>query len=189
MLPCPEADIPRTGRYFWPMNPFRIPPDVGFMDPRYDPRLGIHTGIDLNHPAGGDSDLGQPLHAITDGRVEAVLKNVGPSWGNLVVIWHPGPGVWSRYAHLDKVLVQRCQVVSAGQVIGTVGRGFNNRWLAHLHLDIFKKRPERWDDWPMHDRARLLEHYVDPWAFLQRQAQAGRIQYPKRWEGRYANVA
>jgi hypothetical protein len=36
---------------------------------------------------------------------------------------------------------------------------------------------------------RLLEHYVDPWAFLQRQAQAGRIQYPKRWEGRYANVA
>ncbi len=40
----------------------------------------------------------------------------------------------------------------------------------------------------MHDRERLLQHYVDPWAFLQRQAQAGRIGWPRRWEG-HANVA
>lgn len=189
MLPCPEQEVPRSGRYFWPMNPMRTPPSVLFMDSRYPKEYGIHTGIDLNNPAGGDSDLGQPLHALTDGRVEAILRDIGPSWGNIVILWHPGPGVWSRYAHLDQVWVKRCQVVTAGQVIGTVGKGFSKRWAAHLHLDIFKKRPERWDDWPMYDRARLLEHYVDPWAFLQRQAQAGRIMWPKRWEGRNANVA
>ncbi|GIW32857.1 M23 family metallopeptidase [Meiothermus sp.] len=171
------------------MNPMKARPDVTFMDPNYPADWGIHTGVDLNHPDGGDSDLGQPIHAITDGRVEAVLKNIGPSWGNIVVLWHPGPGVWTRYAHLEKVLVQRCQVVSAGQVIGTVGKGFGNRWQAHLHLDVLKKRPERWDDWPGQDRARLLEHYLDPWAFLQKQAQAGRISKPQYWIGRYANIA
>jgi murein DD-endopeptidase MepM/ murein hydrolase activator NlpD len=157
------------------------------MDPNYPADWGLHTGVDLNHPAGGNSDWGQPLHALSDGQVEAVLRNV-PPWGNLVLLWHPGPGVWSRYAHLDQVRVQRCQVVTAGQVIGTVGRGHNNRFTAHLHLDILTRRPARWEDWPMHDRERLLQHYVDPWAFLQRQAQAGRIGWPRRWEG-HANVA
>lgn len=189
MLPCPEVEIPRSGRYFWPMNPMKTRPDVTFLDSNYPPTLGLHTGVDLNHPDGGNADLGQPLHALTDGQVEAVLRNVGPSWGNIVVIWHPGPGVWSRYGHLEKVFVQRCQVVQAGQVIGTVGKGFANRWLAHLHLDIIKKRPPRWDDWPGYDRARLLEHYTDPWAFLQRQVQAGRIAWPRRWESNIENVA
>jgi hypothetical protein len=62
----------------------------------------------------------------------------------------------------------------------------NNCFTAHL--DILTRRPARWEDWPMHDRERLLQHYVDPWAFLQRQAQAGRIGWPRRWEG-HANVA
>ena len=159
------------------------------MDPNYPRELGLHTGIDLNHPAGGNSDLGQSLHAITDGQVEAVIRDAGPGWGNIVVLWHPGPGVWSRYGHLQTVNVSRCQVVRKGQVIGTVGRGYRNRWLAHLHLDIIVRKPARWTDWPMHDRERLLRHYADPWSFLQRQARAGRISWPPHWEGQRAAVA
>ncbi|MFD3005123.1 M23 family metallopeptidase [Thermus tengchongensis] len=156
-------------------------PDAGFMDPNYPSEMGLHTGVDLNGPFGGDSDYGQPVHAITDGRVEAVLRNVPPMWGNIVVIWHPGPGIWARYAHLKDIYVRRCDVVQAGQVIGTVGKGYDNRLTAHLHLDILIRRPERWDDWPGHDRDRLLAHYTDPWAFLQRQALAGRMEWPERW--------
>ncbi|MCS7067886.1 MAG: hypothetical protein NZN28_04535 [Meiothermus sp.] len=66
------------------------------MVPRYPTQYGLHTSIDLICPSGGDNDLGQPLHALTDGQVEAVLKNAGPSRGNLAVIGHPGLGVWSR---------------------------------------------------------------------------------------------
>lgn len=180
---CLPAVIPRSGQYVWPLNPMRSFPDFGFMDPDYPRAFGFHTGVDLNHPGGGNIDLGQPIHAITDGQVVAILRNIAPGWGNIVVIWHPGPGVWGRYAHLQHIAVTRCQVVRAGQVIGTVGRGYNNRWLAHLHLDIIIKRPGRWTDWPGFDRGRLLQHYVDPWAFLQRQERAGRITWPPRWEG------
>lgn len=164
-----------SGKYFWPMNPIKRDrltgkriADVYFADPDYPRKLGLHTGIDLNGPEGGDTDLGQPVHALTDGEV-VFAGPAGPndrSWGNLVVIWHPGPAVWTRSAHLRDVLVRVGQCVAAGQQIGTVGKGWNGIHPAHLHFDIIVKKPAGWDDWPMHDRKRLEETYYDPWKFL-----------------------
>ncbi|WP_051304037.1 M23 family metallopeptidase [Calidithermus chliarophilus] len=182
-----------SGKYFWPMNPIkpddgsgRVIPDTKFLDPEYPTEYGLHTGVDLNGPVqprfGADSDLGQPVHAITDGEVVFAGPAGGndQSWGNLVVIWHPGPAVWTRSAHLRDVLVRKGQCVSAGQQIGTVGKGYNGRWPAHLHFDVFKKKPVAWDDWPMHRRQYLLDHYVDPMEFFRKVSP----QFPPRWAGR-----
>lgn len=179
----------------WPMNPRKPRPDVAFCDWSYF--LGIkgpggkwlvrpgswHTGIDLNGPGGGDTDRGQPVHSITGGVVVYAGLGRGSSWGNLVVIFHPGPQVWTRSAHLDQVFVRIGDPVSIGQIIGSVGKGYQNRMSAHLHFDVIYNPPiDRlghidWSDWPGYNLAGLRKNYVDPMKFLQKM-QAGD---PARW--------
>jgi hypothetical protein len=71
-----------------------------------------HTGADFLSPAG------RPVKAPNAGRV--VLA--GPRYfsGNTVVIDH-GQGVFSLLAHLSEIDVEPGAVVSAGDVVGTVG--------------------------------------------------------------------
>lgn len=145
-----EPEVPRSGRYYWPLNPRKPRPDVRFLDPQYyqgvrgsDGKWLVppgywHTGIDLNHPAGGDSDCGQPVHAMTDGYV--VFAGRLPVWGGVVVLRHPHAGVWTRYGHLRDIHVGLRQVVRAGEVIGTVGK-MTTGGFCHLHFDVFHRQP------------------------------------------------
>ena len=56
---------------------------------------GFHPAIDLNLITGGDSDLGQPLHAISDGKVTSVHSHTSkPTFGKHVHIEHNGP--WGK---------------------------------------------------------------------------------------------
>lgn len=109
-----------------------------------DTRMGIHTGWDLNGPAGKgpDGDLGDSIESVADGIVEFATKNAGfpPSWGRLIVIRHPQLGVWTRYAHMSSVLVKAGDEVKAGQKIGEVGKGWAEKWPAHLHFDVIKRQ-------------------------------------------------
>ena len=40
------------------------------------------------------------------------------------------------YAHLKEISVSPGQKISARQKIGSIGRGYNNEWIAHLHLEL-----------------------------------------------------
>src|SRR5262249_55151764 len=49
--------------------------------------MGLHTGEDWNGNGGGDTDLGQDVFAVANGRV-VFAENCGRLWGNLVIIEH-----------------------------------------------------------------------------------------------------
>jgi len=192
-----EPTVPRSGRYYWPLNPRKPKPDVRFLDPNY--YMGIrgadgrwlvppgywHTGIDLNGPGGGDSDCGQPVHAMTDGYV--VFAGRLPVWGGVVVLRHPHAGVWTRYGHLRDILVKRGEEVPAGAQIGTVGKMTTGGY-CHLHFDVFVRQPPAseglWGFFPRggeEARQKVLTYCTDPEAFLSKQAKAGRLYEPPRW--------
>ncbi|MET0647861.1 MAG: peptidoglycan DD-metalloendopeptidase family protein [Pyrinomonadaceae bacterium] len=136
--------------------------------------MGMHTGEDWNGKGGGNTDLGQPVHSVANGRVR-VAKNCGRLWGNVVIIEHvfyenhERREIHSLYAHLDEIKVSEGQEVRRRQLIATIGQDPDKLFSAHLHLEL------RWDAslaptyWPSSDgkdAAWLREHYAEPSAFI-----------------------
>ena len=106
--------------------------DTFLADPNYFQSFSAwHPGEDWNGRGGGDTDLGDPIYAISNGRV--VEFGHYPVWGNIVLLEHALPDnsrVWSQYAHLDQIMVnEKGQKISRGQQIGTMGKGDNNRYI------------------------------------------------------------
>ncbi len=99
-----------------------------------------HLGDDLNGIGGENSDLGDPVYAMADGRVLAALDG-GPGWGNIVIVLHAYEEngarkyVQSYYAHLQTILVRQGQEVHRGKKIATVGNA-NGKYFAHLHFEM-----------------------------------------------------
>jgi murein DD-endopeptidase MepM/ murein hydrolase activator NlpD len=99
-----------------------------------------HLGADLNGIGGENSDLGDPIYAIADGRV-ILAREGGPGWGKIVIVLHAyvengeRKYVQSYYAHMEKMLVHPGDNVRRGQEIATVGTG-NGRYFAHLHFEM-----------------------------------------------------
>lgn len=134
---------------------------------------GYHTGWDLNGAGGGDSDEGMPVFSVSDGVVSDVVKNNGPLWGNIVVVWHPHLDRWSRYAHLKDIQCSVGQELQAGQQLGTIGKGYNGAFWAHLHFDIIKKKlpsPTYWNGSGALPqlKSNVLAYYENPKAFFAR---------------------
>ncbi len=99
-----------------------------------------HLGDDLNGIGGENSDLGDPIYAIADGRV-LLAREGGPGWGNVVILVHAyldhaeRKYVQSYYGHVQDMLVHPGETVKRGQQIATVGTA-NGRYFAHLHLEM-----------------------------------------------------
>jgi len=127
-----------------------------------------HPGEDWNGDSGGDSDFGDPVHAVSNGRVVAAKFYEG-NWGNVTVIEHrlqDGTNVWSQYAHLNEMFVKVNDPVNRGDKIGTIGKGGNNKLPAHLHFEIRKNDlpPNAWPDGKNEEE--VLENYVRPSDFI-----------------------
>jgi murein DD-endopeptidase MepM/ murein hydrolase activator NlpD len=102
-----------------------------------------HQGEDWNGNGGGNSDLGDPVHAAADG-VVVYSEDYRRSWGNLIIIRHAYRGTDgsiqiadSVYAHLDQRNVRLYQMVKRGQVVGTIGTA-HGIYPAHLHFEMRK---------------------------------------------------
>ena len=99
-----------------------------------------HLGDDLNGIGGENSDLGDPIYAIADGRV-LLARDGGPGWGNVVILLHAylengeRKYVQSYHGHVQDMLVHPGQIVKRGQQIATVGTA-NGRYVAHLHFEM-----------------------------------------------------
>ena len=87
----------------------------------------IHKGMDFSTWRTGDQII-----ATANGKVVTVTYDNG--FGNYVVIQHKH-GFYTRYAHMDRVLVKPGQTVSQGEIIGRVGNtGISTG--PHLHYEI-----------------------------------------------------
>jgi murein DD-endopeptidase MepM/ murein hydrolase activator NlpD len=117
--PLPRA-FPVTSRYGWRTHP--ITGETAF-----------HSGIDLGAPRG------TPVLATKDGMVEFAGRSGG--YGNLIELSHASFG--TRYAHLDRILVQRGQAVKKGQQIGTVGSTGRSTG-PHLHFEVLAPSVSGW---------------------------------------------
>jgi murein DD-endopeptidase MepM/ murein hydrolase activator NlpD len=99
-----------------------------------------HLGDDLNGIGGENSDFGDLIYAIADGRV-LFAEEGGPGWGNIVIVVHAYEEngarryVQSYYAHVEDLLVTPGQDVRRGEPIATVGSA-SGRYLAHLHFEM-----------------------------------------------------
>jgi murein DD-endopeptidase MepM/ murein hydrolase activator NlpD len=99
-----------------------------------------HLGDDLNGIGGENSDFGDPIYAVADGRV-ILAGDGGPGWGNVILVLHAYEEngerryVQSYYGHVEDILVERQQDVRRGEQIGTVGNAGGRYW-AHLHFEM-----------------------------------------------------
>ncbi len=99
---------------------------------------GRHTGLDFKAP------IGQPVIAASDGRViRALYLSCG---GNTVYITHGRDQkdnyIGTGYTHLDKIFVQKGQLIKRGERIGTVGitGSCASGNVPHLHFLVFKAK-------------------------------------------------
>lgn len=96
-----------------------------------------HLGDDWNATTGGNTDLGDPVYAVSNGYVK-FAEDVKGGWGNVIRMLHrlpDGTMVESLYAHCDTLLIKVNTWVKRGDQIGTVGTA-HGKYYAHLHFEI-----------------------------------------------------
>lgn len=136
-------------------------------------KIAFHTGADLNlNVPRWNMDRGAPVYAVASG-VVTWAGRVGEYWRNIIVIRHDplpdGTQVYSRYAHVENLLVRAGDRVTRGQQICVVGKSGGSSGNYHLHFDIsptdvLKDNPGHW---PGPNREEVIRHYIDPLQFIQ----------------------
>jgi len=126
------------GDLFWPIEPpTRITSGYGW---RRDPFTGArawHGGVDIA-PYHGAANY---ILAAADGQV--VFSGWNGGYGNCIMIDH-GSGTLTLYAHMSSLLVQKGDVVTAGQRIARAGTtGYSTG--VHLHFEVreYERDPVR----------------------------------------------
>ncbi|MCX7028878.1 MAG: M23 family metallopeptidase [Spirochaetes bacterium] len=124
------AAVHETGAFALPLAKPRRTAGYGdrreylYDDGRTD--LSVHNGVDLALPEG------TPVAACGSGRVVMAKERIVTGW--TVVIEHL-PGLYSLYCHLSAVNVREGELLTKGQILGTVGK----TGLAtgpHLHWEV-----------------------------------------------------
>jgi murein DD-endopeptidase MepM/ murein hydrolase activator NlpD len=134
--PIDLAALPLATRFDFPLGT-----ENGAMAYNAQPFTGnMHLGDDLNGVGGENSDLGDPVFAVADGKVVAA-RDGGLGWGNVIIVLHAyrengaRKYVQSFYGHVQTILVAPREQVRRGQQLATVGTG-GGQYLAHLHFEM-----------------------------------------------------
>ena len=123
----------------WPIDRSALKSHIGAFNPRrYHPilhRIQPHNGVDL------PCTRGTLIYATGDAVVDkAYAQGYNGGFGRQIILDH-GFGYKTRYAHLDKVLVERGDTIRRGQVIGHAGNTGRST-STHLHYEVlYKGRP------------------------------------------------
>ena len=131
-----KASCPLANSFIYPVGP---PDGEGYYNAQPFGKNN-HLGDDWNGLGGGNTDLGDPIHCVSDGIV-FFASDAGPGWGNVIRVYHnigtkDAPEfVESLYAHVDNVTHAPGDIVKQGEQLGTIGN-VNGRYLAHLHLEM-----------------------------------------------------
>jgi murein DD-endopeptidase MepM/ murein hydrolase activator NlpD len=157
-------------------------------------RANGHLGEDWNGRGGGNTDLGDPVHAAAHG-VVVFSKDQREGWGNVVIIRHAYRESSGRidyvdtlYGHLDRRMVALHETVQRGQQIGTIGTNRGMYW-AHLHFEIRKNLNIGMN---RSEFARNGSNYHDPSSFIAHrrrlQTEMRPVRIPVDTYGEFANT-
>ena len=126
----PDVDIAKMkGKMEWPARGEIV---AGF-GKQLNPKLNTwteNTGIDIK------AERGANVHSVASGRVSIVTWLRG--YGSTLIINHPGD-YYTVYTHLEDILVNPGNLVTAGSVIGTVGDS-GSLTGPKLHFEIWEKK-------------------------------------------------
>ncbi len=113
-----------------PIKPvgYRISSPFGYRNHPIQKRRIFHEGVDF-----ATGVVGPEIYCTGDGVVEKIRYNFF-GYGNEVVVDH-GFGYKTRYAHMQKIMVNRGDVLRRGQMIGTVGNTGASTG-PHLHYEV-----------------------------------------------------
>src|SRR4051794_7155238 len=105
----------------------------------YAPHKVFHPGVDLNWGSTANADYGQDVIS-PDWGIVVYVSPVGTNGGlgNYLVIQHPHEGVWTRYLHLEEILVRVGDKVAPYQVIAKLGESGTDS--PHLHFEVMNER-------------------------------------------------
>jgi len=129
-----------------------------------------HPGIDYNKGA-GNSDLGEPVYAVDFGFVEKIAITT-TGYGRQVNLRHDDG--YSKYAHLQTILVKEGDYVTPLTQIGTMGNSGTTS--AHTHCELLTNelvayaktvRKDWWQFYPVNrSKAWVQQYYKNPYMFL-----------------------
>ena len=120
----------------WPIDRTKMRNKIGAFGYRMHPvyhRWKFHSGVDM------PGRIGDPIYATGDGVVEYVERSRARyGYGTQILIDH-GYGYKTRYAHLNKLLVERGDTITRGQLIAEMGNtGVSTS--PHLHYEVIYNR-------------------------------------------------
>lgn len=179
-LPLPEVAHPEDPCAGLPAadgfdHPVGAPDGDGYVDAQPFGGLVSHLGADLNAVTGGNSDYGDPVHAIADGKVVHVTDHRG-GWGLVVRVVHrldEAHCIESLYAHLAESTVEPAQRIARGERLGSIGDA-NGVYTAHLHVEV-RGYPGR----ALGAGYGVPDSHVDPMAFIEARRPVTRSGHPR----------
>ena len=120
----------------WPIDRSKMRNKIGAFGYRNHPifrRWQFHSGVDM------PGRVGDPIYATGDGVVESVERSrARRGYGTQILINH-GFGYKTRYAHLNKLHVEKGDTIKRGQLIADMGNTGQST-SPHLHYEVIYNR-------------------------------------------------
>lgn len=116
-----------------------IPNHFGNSYEFYDVFRAGHTGVDIA------THVGSNVHVVADGIIRFIKTKPNMRYGNYIVVEHEN-GLYTLYAHLQKVLVTIDEKVTQGTVIARSGISGLASY-PHVHFEVLNKVPVRDGAW------------------------------------------